>query len=755
MRRTNMFKGINRKILYIVVITTALLLALSSIAMAYVGTDQQDYTPGSTVTIYGDNSDGAGYLAGEGVAVHVEGPNGYEADCEATAVNDDNAAWSCTVTLWVSDQAIGNYNYTATSASGVSQSGTFTDAINIRSYASDCTTEDDSFTSGTIVCAKATGFPGGGGGSSGKIEWWAPGASTATRTTTFSGVSGNLTDSDAPTDCGTWTLKVYSPSNTFQDDDTFDVKNCGKQDQTITFGALTNKTYGDADFTVSATASSGLPVSFSASGNCTVSGSTVHITSAGSCTITASQAGDTTYNAAPDVSQSFNIAKAPVTMIAGSYSGTFDGSTHSPSACAVTGTYKGALTCTNNPTSVGPNVSSGVVAPVLVLNGEIETNFAITPVDGTYDITAAPVTITAGSYSGTYDGISHDISSCVVTADDPNTYKDSLTCSNSSTSVGPNVGSGTVTPSMNWGSELSTNYSVSYVNGSWKIDKAPVTMTAGSYSGTYDGISHDISSCVVTADDPNTYKDSLTCTNTPASVKNAGSGTVTPSMNWESELSTNYSVTSANGAWSIVKALLTVTADNKSIYFGFPDPIFTFQYSGFKGTDDASVIDTVPSCSVVGDHIAVGTYEIDCSGGLDNNYDFDYESGTLTVMAWTLTGFYQPVDMTPLGSTSKVWNTVKNGSTVPLKFNVYAGSMELTSTSVVDSFSLNLIPCSIGTDDPIETISTTGGTTLRYDPIAHQFINNWQTPKPAAGKCYSVTMTTKDGSYLVAYFKLK
>jgi hypothetical protein len=36
-----------------------------------------------------------------------------------------------------------------------------------------------------------------------------------------------------------------------------------KKDQTITFGALARKTYGDAPFTVSATASSGLPVSFS------------------------------------------------------------------------------------------------------------------------------------------------------------------------------------------------------------------------------------------------------------------------------------------------------------------------------------------------------------------------------------------------------------------------------------------------------------------------------------------------------------
>ena len=86
-----------------------------------------------------------------------------------------------------------------------------------------------------------------------------------------------------------------------------------KADQTITFGPLAGKTYGAPDFSVSATSSSNLPVSFTASGNCTVSGSTVHITGAGSCTITAHQAGDGHYDAAPDVPQTFSIAKANAT----------------------------------------------------------------------------------------------------------------------------------------------------------------------------------------------------------------------------------------------------------------------------------------------------------------------------------------------------------------------------------------------------------------------------------------------------------
>ena len=51
-------------------------------------------------------------------------------------------------------------------------------------------------------------------------------------------------------------------------------------------------------------------------------------------------------------------------------------------------------------------------------------------------------------------------------------------------------------------------------------------------------------------------------------------------------------------------------------------------------------------------------------------------------------------------------------------------------------------------------LTTTGGTTLRYDSVAGQFIQNWQTPKKP-GACYTVTMTTLDRSSISANFKLK
>ena len=86
---------------------------------------------------------------------------------------------------------------------------------------------------------------------------------------------------------------------------------------------------------------------------------------------------------------------------------------------------------------------------------------------------------------------------------------------------------------------------------------------------------------------------------------------------------------------------------------------------------------------------------------------------------------------------------------------VFAGATELTATNAVKGFAVQGIACP-GANAAVDDIelTTTGGTTLRYDSTGGQFIQNWQTPKQA-GACYKVTMTTQDGSPLSALFKLK
>lgn len=89
-----------------------------------------------------------------------------------------------------------------------------------------------------------------------------------------------------------------------------------KASQAITFTNPGTRTYGDAPFTVAATATSGLPVSFAIlSGPATISGSTVTITGTGTVTVRASQGGNGNYNAATSVDQSFTVQPGAPAML--------------------------------------------------------------------------------------------------------------------------------------------------------------------------------------------------------------------------------------------------------------------------------------------------------------------------------------------------------------------------------------------------------------------------------------------------------
>ncbi len=85
--------------------------------------------------------------------------------------------------------------------------------------------------------------------------------------------------------------------------------------QTITFGTLSQQTAGDAPFPLGASASSGLPVTFSIlSGPAILSGNIVTLTGIGAVTVTASQPGNNVYQPASPVAQFF-FAIAPANLI--------------------------------------------------------------------------------------------------------------------------------------------------------------------------------------------------------------------------------------------------------------------------------------------------------------------------------------------------------------------------------------------------------------------------------------------------------
>ena len=87
-----------------------------------------------------------------------------------------------------------------------------------------------------------------------------------------------------------------------------------KAGQRVAGAAPEFKTYLDPDFPLDMSATSGLPVVFVASGDCTVNGFYIHTTGAGTCALTAHQPGDSNYLAARIVDQQFPIARADQTI---------------------------------------------------------------------------------------------------------------------------------------------------------------------------------------------------------------------------------------------------------------------------------------------------------------------------------------------------------------------------------------------------------------------------------------------------------
>ncbi|WP_161634455.1 PA14 domain-containing protein, partial [Aquimarina pacifica] len=124
------------------------------------------------------------------------------------------------------------------------------------------------------------------------------------KTVSVSGISGNTIEIivNAYT---SYAGEVYTISDiSISEDD-----GTTKQDQTISFGALASKNVTDADFAPGATASSGLSVSYTSSNTsvATIVNGNIRIVSDGTTTITASQAGNTTYNPAPNVTRTLTV----------------------------------------------------------------------------------------------------------------------------------------------------------------------------------------------------------------------------------------------------------------------------------------------------------------------------------------------------------------------------------------------------------------------------------------------------------------
>ncbi|MDP2663054.1 MAG: PKD domain-containing protein, partial [Dehalococcoidia bacterium] len=214
-----MIRSYMRIVSLAVALVFMLALAVSAAGPAFgaVWTDQADYYPGSLVTISGDNSDGAGYLAGELVQADVNGPNGFTASCHGLA--NESGAWACQFIIWPDERAVGDYTYVATGlTSGVSQAGTFTDAnvsttTTLNAISTPLTTEQ----LGVSYSGQVSASPAVPDGQTVKLQVRSGGCGTTgfadiTTTTTTSGNGSFSSTFSAPSTAGTYGFRASFPS---------------------------------------------------------------------------------------------------------------------------------------------------------------------------------------------------------------------------------------------------------------------------------------------------------------------------------------------------------------------------------------------------------------------------------------------------------------------------------------------------------------------------------------------------------------
>ncbi len=183
------------------------------------------------------------------------------------------------------------------------------------------------------------------------------------------------------------------------------------------------------------------------------------------------------------------------------------------------------------------------------------------------------------------------------------------------------------------------NYSFTYTSGTINVTKATLLATADNktkvfgdglpiFTATYTGF--------VNGDLPGVIN------SPPAMNTNPATNSISPVGNYtieiKSGLDDNYLFTYAYGTMTVTKAMLTARPSNQTRTYGGNIASYTVVYTGFAPGQTETVIDTKATAKAIVDGTTdvssitdVGSYSIVASGAVDDNYDFTYLPGTLTI----------------------------------------------------------------------------------------------------------------------------
>ncbi len=281
----------------------------------------------------------------------------------------------------------------------------------------------------------------------------------------------------------------------------------------------------------------------------------------------------------------------------------------------------------NAPTGASASYGSHTITA----EGGSADNYDVYHINGTMTVSkAAALTATANSKSkvfGDTDPVLDYSASGVLYYDDTYSVITGVSLS-ASTGESANVGSHIITTAGG----SADNYDVTLQNGTLTVTKAELTAKADnksriygdanpSFTITYEGFkySDNINSLII--------RPSASTTATPGS--NAGTYDITLSSGSDN----NYQINNIEGVLTVEKALISITANDKTRTYGEANPDLTISYSGFINSDGTDNLDIKPTAFTSADMASdAGKYSIKAEGGSDNNYSFKYINGTLEII---------------------------------------------------------------------------------------------------------------------------
>jgi gliding motility-associated-like protein len=405
-----------------------------------------------------------------------------------------------------------------------------------------------------------------------------------------------------------------------------------KAAQTITFASTASKTFGNPDFAAGASASSGLTVSYTSSntGVATVSGSTIHIVGAGTSTITASQAGDASYLAATNATQTLTVDKATQTITFNALAAKAYGNVDfAPGASASSGL---GITYASSNTAVATIVSNQVhivgqgTANITASQSGDANRLAATDVVQSLTVNKATVTVTAIAQAKIYgdnDPTFTYTATGVVGTDAP-------TGALSRLSPTTNVLIGTYAidqGTLSYGG----NYNITYTGANLTINKRPITVLPTAKTKVYGDADPFLNQFQITAGSL-APGDGTGDQYGRAAGESVGSYLITLgtkkfyNLSNSTEVTANYDVTVQPAYVTITAKPITVNANAQTKTYGDADPALTYNNTSLAFSDSFSGALTRAAGEGFGTYaISKGTL------ALSSNYTLTFNGNNLTI----------------------------------------------------------------------------------------------------------------------------